>query len=130
MKDYKINVLWCNAEVYEDNYDEGEGDYVNQWDMHDIKGVYDSVEDLIKEFAKWGFSTKLENYGFFDGNGGEIVSDFLCDDEGMEADKRQIEDWKNGFITLYNARLSCGVELIKSVPMTDKDAKELGLDIY
>lgn len=98
--------------------------------MHTIKGVYDSVEDLIKEFAKWGFSTKLENYGFFDANGGEIVSDFLCDDEGMEASKRQIEDWKNGFIMLYNARLSCGVELIKSVPMTDKDAKELGLEIY
>lgn len=129
--DYKILVKWCSAEVYEDSYEEGELDYVNTWNMKEyVDKTYDSIEDLIDALSSWGFSDEVKDYGFFDGNGGEIVSDLLTNEDGYEADKHEIEEWKNGEIKLYNARLSCGVELVETRPMTDRDAKEFGLEIY
>lgn len=129
MKDYKINVTYCYADVYEDDYEKGEGDFVNQWDMKDIVGVYDSIEKLLKMLKYYGFSTSIKDYAF-DSMNNAIISDLLTDADGMEAYKTDIEKWKNGEIMLYNARLCCGVEIVASRPMTDDDAKELGLEIY
>lgn len=129
MKDYKINVTYCNAEVYEDDYENGEGDYVNQWNMRDVVGVYDSIEKLLKRLSGWGFSTSIKDYGF-DSYNNVIISDLLTDADGMEAYKTDVEKWKNGEIMLYNAHLNCGVEIVASRPMTDEDAEELGLEIY
>ena len=130
LNDYKILVKWCFAEVFEDDYERGEHNYVNTWDMKDYVGTYDSIEDLVDALSNWGFSDKVKDYGFFEDNDGEILSDILTNDEGYKASKHEIEQWENGEIKLYVSRLSCGVELITTRPMTNDDAKMLGLEIY
>ena len=131
LNDYKILVKWCFAEVFENDYERGEDNYVNTWDMKEYVGkTYDSIEDLVDALSNWGFSDKVKDYGFFEDNGGEILSDILTNDEGYEASKHEIEQWKNGEIKLYVPRLSCGVELITTRPMTNDDAEMLGLEIY
>lgn len=133
MKDYQILVDLCFAEVYEDSYENGELGFVNQWDMSSVKGVYNSIDELIEKLSDWGFSNKIKDYYFIDNkNWGEITSDILVDEYNYpvtEKDK-DFKLWKSGEINLYAVRLMCRVKLIETREMTNSDAKALGLEIF
>lgn len=113
--------------VYEDSYEEGEGDYVNHYNL-DIRGKY-SFKDLMKQLSYYGFSNNPKDYFFGDINGySSIESDCMQNADGEEPSKSEIEAWKKGEITLYNAHLFAHIYKIGVSDLSWEDADELGFD--
>ena len=113
------------VDCYEDDYENGEGDFVNSWDF-DVRGEYDSAEDLIKAIVKatYLFDFKVDEFIFTDG---AIQTSDLVDEESIKADKHDIELWKKGEKTLYSANMWLHLECISDKhEMTDDEAEEFG----
>ena len=114
--------------VYEDSYEHGEGDYVHGYSL-DIKGKY-SFKDLMKQLSYYGYSTDPKDYMFNDVNGYSVIeSDCLQNDDGDEPSKSEIEQWKKGEITLYNAHLFARIYEVGVHDVSYEDAKELGFNM-
>lgn len=117
------------VDIYEDDYNKGEGDFVNQWDV-DVRGEYDSVEELLKAIQNKTYlfeNGNLQNCLFIDG-------DLLLDDEvnvnNETPTDAEIEDWKNGETMLYAARLRLPLEVVSDKhAMTAEEAEQFGLEI-
>ena len=115
------------VDVYEDDYNEGEGDYVNGWDF-DIRGAYDTIQQLVNKLAEYGFSENPDDYVFLDGT---IQSDAFQDADGMEPSDADIEAWKRGEIQLYNAHLVLPLGVGSAIhQMTEEEAEAFGLSVY
>ena len=113
------------VDCYEDDYENGEGDFVNSWDF-DVRGEYDSAEDLIKAIVKetYLFDFKVDEFIFTDG---AIQTSDLVDEESIKADKHDIELWKKGEKTLYSANMWLPLECVSDKhKMTDDEAEEFG----
>ena len=113
------------VECYEDSYEEGELGYANSWDF-DVRGEYDSAEDLIKAIVKatYLFDFDVEEFGFTDG---AIQTSDLVDEESIKADKHDIELWKKGEKTLYSATMWLPLECVSDKhEMTDDEAEQFG----
>ena len=116
------------VECYEDDYENGEGDFANSWDF-DVRGEYDSAEDLIKAIVKetYLFDFKVDEFGFMDG---AIQTSDLVDEESIKADKHDIELWKKGEKTLYSANMTLPLECVSDKhEMTDDEAEEFGFSM-
>jgi hypothetical protein len=131
-KGFKILAGNAYVEMYEDNYENGKGDFVSHWEVNS-NGIYDDVLTLLDEVANRGavFVTKdLRNYAF-DAYNSKIFTDVLTDDGGYPANKNDVEAWKNGELTLYNCRLFIPIKVISDPrDMTAEEAKQLGLEVY
>ena len=117
------------AEVYEDSYEQGEGDYVNTWDL-DVRGTYKTFQELIDaiENQSYCFTSDPKNYVFLDGT---IQTDAIVDEDNDEPNSRQLDAWKRGEYTLYVARLVLPVEVgMASHEMTEDEAEMFGISIY
>lgn len=113
------------VDCYEDSYEEGELGYARSWDF-DVRGEYDSAEDLIKAIVKetYLFDFKVDEFIFTDG---AIQTSDLVDEESIKADKHDIELWKKGEKTLYSADMRLHLECISDKhEMTDDEAEEFG----
>ena len=113
------------VECYEDSYEEGELGYASSWDF-DVKGEYDSADQLIKAIVRTTglFDFKAEDFGFTDGY---LQASDLVDENSYRADKRDIELWKKGEKTLYSANLSLKLECVSDPHiMTEDEAEEFG----
>lgn len=113
------------VDCYEDSYEEGELSYARSWDF-DVRGEYDSAEDLIKAIVKetYLFDFKVDEFSFMDG---AIQTSDLVDEESIKADKHDIELWKKGEKTLYSANMWLHLECISDKhEMTDDEAEEFG----
>jgi hypothetical protein len=113
------------VDCYVDDYENGEGDFVNSWDF-DVRGEYDSAEDLIKAIVKetYLFDFKVNEFVF---EGGSITTSDLVDEENVQADKKDIELWKKGEKTLYSANMWLPLECVYDKHrMTDDEASHFG----
>ena len=113
------------VDCYEYSYEEGELGYASSWDF-DVRGEYDSAEDLIKAIVKetYLFDFKVDEFIFTDG---AIQTSDLVDEESIKADKHDIELWKKGEKTLYSANMWLHLECISDKhEMTDDEAEEFG----
>jgi len=114
--------------VYEDSYEDGEGKFVNAYDLGMNKKY--TLKELMKEFSYFGFSDDPKDYMFGDHNGySEIVSDCMQNKNGDEPTKDEIEAWKKDEIILYNARLSAHIYEVGVHDVSFEDAKEIGFDL-
>ncbi len=115
------------VDVYEDSYNEGEGDYVNGWDF-DIRGSFDTIQQLVTKLAEYGFSDNPNDYVYLDGT---LQSDAFQDADGIEPSNSDIEAWKRGEITLYNAHLVLPLGVGSAIhQMTEDEAEAFGIPIY
>ncbi len=99
--------------------------YANSWDF-DVRGEYDSAEDLIKAIVKatYLFDFKVDEFVFTDG---AIQTSDLVDEESIKADKHDIELWKKGEKTLYSATMWLPLECVSDKhKMTEDEAEEFG----
>ena len=80
------------VDCYEDDYENGEGDFVNSWDF-DVRGEYDSAEDLIKAIVKatYLFDFKVDEFGFCERDMGGYCP--VCTG-AKEATDEEYEVWK------------------------------------
>ena len=114
------------VDVYEDDFERGEGALVNTWEA-DVRGTYSSIQELISQISSYGFSSNLEDYGFIDGR---IFTDAMVDVDNDEPSEAQIEAWKRGEEQLYTARFDLPVSVEDIRRMTEEDAEALGIGIY
>lgn len=132
--EYVIRIDYADVEVYEDSYEDGEGEYVNSWSIDGLKGkTFSNVDELtaaINEASYDVFSANKSDYVYIDGR---IDSDAEVDVDNYVPSEEQYAEWKAGEIMLYVARLSVGVSMIPvgyDHEMTPEEAAAFGLEVY
>lgn len=113
------------VDVAVDDYEQGQLDFVNSWDF-DVRGEYGSAEELVKAIARNSgvFSDKVEDYSFFDGT---IQTSAFVNNDNEEPSKAEIEAWKNGGETLYDASLVLRLDCVMDEhEMTEDEAEAFG----
>ena len=118
------------VECYEEDYENGEGNYVNEWNF-DVKGTYDSAQDLINAIVKATglFDFDVKEFGFDEDQSAIMTSD-LVDENSIVADKKDIELWKKGEKKLYDANLWLYVQCVSDKHnMTEDEAEQFGFSM-
>ena len=124
---YRIN--HAEVDIHIDDYEKGELDYIQTFDLG-INGVYSTMEDVLTAIKNtyMGFTDEPRNYCYIDGR---IDTDGLVDVNNCEASESEIEEWKKGELTLYNAHLFCYIDVISDEhELTEREAEALGFEIY
>ena len=118
------------VDIYEDSYEQGELGYVQTWDFP-IGTEFDSAEELIKNIASSAsiFSDDIRNY--LVSEDGMLYSDATVNVDNEEPDEAEMEAWRRGELTLYNAHLGIALKVGSGVhEMTYDEAEAFGFDTY
>lgn len=117
------------VDVYEDSYEEGEGNQVSSYDIS-LKGSY-TLKELMKEFSYYGFSDKPSDYGCWYENGySELMTDALLCEDNTEPSKSELESWKKGELELFTHRMSCHLQIGQIKDLNDEDMKNCGFQTW
>lgn len=103
-------------EIYVDDYNEGELDHVNGYNMTAFIKAPD-VGSAIQQYIENCLYYKF-NSNYLDTSGDDISCyyDVLVDDEGIEATEADRELWKNGELKLYNNQILIEAYVVLPVP--------------
>ena len=125
----KINLgIEFIADVYEENFEEGELDYIHTWDYtenftikNDIKNIVEAIKNFMENhlYYKWENLKGIE----YDEYVNSIQSNMLVDENNEELLKSEYEEFKNGknFYSLnFNIKLKINDEDIE-----DKDLENV-----
>lgn len=131
----------CNVEVHEDSYEDGEGAFVNAWDLKEYDGMrFNSLQEVIDLIANRGIYnkdyTKPENWMAFEYDDKDgtlrLDTDVLVDVDNHPADDSDIERWKKGEVELYNAHyyvyVRCEYTAVVPKDAIERETKDLGFD--
>lgn len=131
----------CNVEVHEDDYEGGEGAFVNAWDLKEYDGMrFNSLQEVINLIANRGIYnkdyTKPENWMAFEYDDKDgtlrLDTDVLVDVDNHPADDSDIESWKKGEKELYNAHyyvyVRCEYTAVVPKDAIERETKDLGFD--
>lgn len=131
----------CNVEVHEDSYEDGEGAFVNAWDLKKYDGMrFNSLQEVIDLIANRGIYnkdyTKPENWMAFEYDDKDgtlrLDTDVLVDVDNHPADDSDIERWKKGEVELYNAHyyvyVRCEYTAVVPKDAIERETKDLGFD--
>ena len=143
-KVYRIASL--STDVHEDDYKEGELNFVNSWSGQDVLGTsmfkeFGSITDILKLLNdKYLYIYKdadnIKNWAIFEDPDLTEEIRFDCDTmvdvNNSVADESDLEAWKNGKKKLYNAHtvLYVKAEYIECASNNEltEEAKKLGLE--
>jgi hypothetical protein len=127
---YKLTLKSWDADIYEDSYEEGEGEHVNSFGEK-VNKSFSSGEELL-EYINDNIlyhNAKKEHYNIMDD--GRIVTSVLVDVDNSSASKSEIEEWKKGNGKLYSANYNFYVTLThEKTPSDEELSKMLGISIY
>ncbi len=129
----KILVKLADVQVSIDDFEKGETDFVNSWVLDSLTGKrFDTVQELVEEINKDFpiFSNNIDDYIFIDGR---IDTDAFVNADNDEPTPCEIEAWKVGKITLYNAHLFINLAIVPDEyerEFTEADAEKYGVSIY
>ena len=113
--------------MHEDHYDVGQGKFVNEWDI-DVRGTYSSMEDFIKAVQmQIDAPSDPKDWGIIDNR---LVTNFLGDEEALEADSSEIKAWENGDLQLYIVDVDIPIKLVTERDITEDDADLLGVSVW
>ena len=94
-------------DVYEDDYNEGEGKHVNSWDY---ESEHDAIESALQQhFEQLGLSYDVNLLLEDDGN--RWYSWMLYEDR--QATDKEIQLWKQGKLNLYS--LTANIKIYKEI---------------
>ena len=114
------------VDVYEDDYESGQGAHVNTLDF-DVRGRYDSFEQLVSAIDKQiYFNLTASDYEFYDG---AIHSSQSVDVNNYVADKNDFELFRNGELDLYIADVYLPLDVGEVRAMNDDDAESFGIGL-
>lgn len=106
----KIHVVRVSSEIYEDSYEEGEGEFTGAGFTDKVGHTFNSMADLVKYMsAHYGMSEKVSDYStdMLDEDGrietSRMVADHSDAQNGgwMEPTESEIKKWKRGDLMLY-----------------------------
>ena len=116
------------ATIHEDSYEEGEGNYVNEF-SENINMSFDSGKDLL-EYIKSNiiYDSSAEFFVFEDGR---VSCSLMVDNNNSSASKSEIERWKKGEEKLYVADYSFTITIMQEETPSQEDlSKMLGINVY
>lgn len=97
-------------DVYEDDYNNGEGKHVNSWDY---QSEHDAIESALQQhFGKLGLSYDANLSLEDDGN---RWYSWTVDEDCCEATDEEIEQWKRGEIKLYSQHASIKIYKLEQI---------------
>ena len=127
---YKLTLKNWDADIYEDSYEEGEGERVNSFGEK-VNKSFSSGEELL-EYINDNIlyhNAKKEHYNIMDD--GRIVTSVLVDEDNSAASENEIEKWKKGDKKLYSANYNFYITLTQEkTPSADELSKLLGISVY
>ena len=123
----------ASFEMREDDYENGELDYVDGWDEKCACSA-NTLPELIKKVQNKLYMTDKDFYWMIDVDGSSLRVNYLANEKGELASKSEIEDWKNGEIKLYNVDGFIKVQKVmdeSDVPEDELEdvAKKMGIDV-
>lgn len=117
------------VEVYEDSYEQGEGEFSDSWEFR-IDTQFDNSQEMIDDISdSVGIFTKnLSDYVFLDGS---LQTDATVNEFNEIPTDEEVEAWTRGEKKLYVAHLWVGLEVGGgSHQMTDDEAEAFGFSLY
>lgn len=120
---YKLHIKDVFADVYEDDYENGEGDRVNGFDQS-VNKSFDNINDLLEYLSKKviyrditrGDCSVIDN---------RIHTSVLVDEDNSPVFGAQMEKWKAGKIKLYSANYNIPVYFVREVEPTEEELIDL-----
>lgn len=143
-KIYRIKSLF--TDVYEDDWEDGEGEHVNYWSGSDVLGrkmykEFSSLGDILRMLNDeylyiWKDADNIKNWAIFDDPDLKDEIRFDCetmvDVDNRVADESDIESWRKGKKRLFNAHsvlyVTAEYTTYASAAELTEDAKKIGLD--
>lgn len=143
-KIYRIASL--STDVHEDDYKQGELDFVNSWSGPDVlrSAMYrefESIADILKLLNEkylyiWKNADDIKNWAIFDDSTLKDEIRFDCDTmvdvDNNVADESDLKAWKKGKKKLFNAHsvlyVKCEYTKYASADELTEEAKKLGLE--
>lgn len=125
----KLMIEFISADVYEDDYEEGEGKYVNGWNHNEAKGTIVKASELVKWLHdNYYLPEDKSAYALSDG---KIFTSMLVDENNDEASESEKDAWKKGKMKLYRANYSIGVKYVSTTDLDDETLSEMtGIGFY
>ena len=117
------------VEVDEDDYEQGEGAFVNGWDF-EIGTQFGTAQELIDDIFEREpiFFNDINNYVVLDGS---LQTDVTVNEFNDIPTAEEVEAWKRGEIQLYVAHLWLNLEVgMASHQMTEEEAEAFGFVVY
>jgi hypothetical protein len=107
----KTFLIECEHSIYIDNYEQGEGENVNNFDTKGTFKAENATEAIEKHLSSLGYSFNPEYMQEDEEEGQEnkIWYSVLVDAENSEASEAEVNKWRNDKIVLYSANLTIWV---------------------
>lgn len=121
--------MWID--IYEDSWEEGEGNHVNGW-TENISGEYKSIDEVIQEIKDTMYGLlddyTIKNFIYIDGR---ICTDVQVNNDNEEPSETEYDAWKKGEETLYIMRIDVPLKVVSDIhDLTEDEAEELGIPLY
>ena len=104
--------------MYEDSYENGEGQFVNSWDQS-LTVKAESLEEAMKTYYEKDLHLEWHPECVFVDEGG-LMDSRLVDEDCQVATEEQTEEWKRGELKLFNQHMT-----IKAWELTPLNLEEL-----
>ena len=104
MKTKELNTYKVSSshDVYADSYENGEGDFVNNYYLSSEIEATNWRDAIKKYFNDYLYFDVDFDYSYIDDDSNTFHYFNLVNDENMEANEREIEQWKENKLTLYS----------------------------
>ena len=100
-------------DTYEDNYENGEGNFCNSWKQERIIKANNLNEALKEYFDKELFTEfNIENLDIYENT---IQTSILVNVDNFQASKYEIEKWQKNELMLYAQHISIKAEIMQEV---------------
>lgn len=116
------------CDVHEDDWEEGEGDYVNSWNGR-LNGSFATKEELYKAIEKEIYlPVNDQTCQFYDGT---LQLSWNVNVDNEEPTEEEFEAWKRGEETMYILDMFIPLEVGSATHgMSDEEAESFGLNRY
>lgn len=118
------------VDVYEDDYEEGEGAHVNSWSEKTDKRFYKNVKELIADIGMY-FAFDIPTL-YYDRDGQQFIFDALVDKDNIALTDSECEEWKQGKMKAYALRIEIPVTVCirEENALEYEDSKEFGFERF
>ena len=120
------------ADIAVDDYEQGEGDFVNSFDIKLCNKTFTSIQQVISAITNSYYccTDDIKDWVFLSDQSA-LSTNALVNENNDLADRSEIEEWKRGELTLYNCNLFIPIQVVSQPrDMTEEEAESFGIEIY
>ena len=140
LKSAEFTIVGGFVDVYEDDYEKGEGKHYKTYSLKDISmqgKSYKSISELLSDIAENGIYEDIyanpDNWLASEYQDGvlRIETNVTTDENDFPASDSEIESWKQGEKTLYNAQWAIKIRCVYTdvIPMDILNGELQGMEV-